>query len=91
MTGLTKTCTKCGELKPLECFYVDRGKRDGRMSQCKACIAVHNREYYQNHTKQGEYYLIHKEKRVAYYWLNREEILQRMRTDYRAKKEKETL
>lgn len=33
----TKTCTKCGETKPLDEFYRDRAARDGRKSYCKRC------------------------------------------------------
>lgn len=32
-----KRCTKCGELKPLDEFYVAPGMRDGRRNDCKAC------------------------------------------------------
>ena len=34
----SKRCTKCGEEKPLEEFYVDRKGREGRSSRCRACI-----------------------------------------------------
>jgi len=33
-----KTCTKCGETKPLEDFHRNRGRADGRSSQCGPCI-----------------------------------------------------
>lgn len=32
-----KTCTKCGETKPLDQFFARKGASDGRMSSCKAC------------------------------------------------------
>lgn len=32
-----KTCSKCGEAKPLDEFYVSRAKTDGRQNYCKAC------------------------------------------------------
>lgn len=32
-----KTCTKCGDTKPLNEFYANRAKSDGHMSQCKTC------------------------------------------------------
>ena len=32
-----KTCTKCGEEKPLDEFGVDRKRRDGKFPQCKPC------------------------------------------------------
>ena len=33
----TKTCTKCGILKPLDEFYKQNATIDGRRTQCKAC------------------------------------------------------
>ena len=32
-----KTCTKCGETKPLEGFHKDRRAKDGHSSSCKPC------------------------------------------------------
>lgn len=32
-----KACTRCGEIKPLDSFYVKRERRDGRCSRCKSC------------------------------------------------------
>lgn len=37
----TKTCTKCKEMKPRDAFHVDKNRRDGLQSSCKAC----NRAY----------------------------------------------
>jgi hypothetical protein len=33
-----KTCTKCGETKPLSEFYRRRASRDGRATQCRTCV-----------------------------------------------------
>lgn len=33
-----KLCTKCGKKKRLEMFALAKGKKDGRKSQCKACV-----------------------------------------------------
>jgi len=32
-----KTCTKCGEAKPVEAFYREKRAADGRRSDCGAC------------------------------------------------------
>ena len=32
-----KGCTRCGEVKPPSAFHVDRQKKDGRHSICRAC------------------------------------------------------
>lgn len=33
-----KQCTKCNETKPLEEFYRDRSKTDGRSTRCRSCV-----------------------------------------------------
>lgn len=38
-----KTCTKCGETKPLKEFSPHKFTRDGRNSQCKACSNAEQR------------------------------------------------
>lgn len=43
---LTKRCTKCGEVKPLEEFRKDKRARDGRGSRCRVCHAKRAREAY---------------------------------------------
>lgn len=40
-----KTCTKCGETKPLDDFGKDRRASDGKDSRCLACIAVGVRQW----------------------------------------------
>ena len=40
-----KTCTKCGERKPLEDFPKGSRYSDGRRSQCKACTALYDKAY----------------------------------------------
>lgn len=44
-----KTCTRCGESKPLVEFHRDARRRDGRRLTCKACrVAESRREYVAN-------------------------------------------
>lgn len=33
----TKTCSKCGQLKPVDQFYKDKRHPDGLFSSCKSC------------------------------------------------------
>jgi hypothetical protein len=40
-----KTCTKCGQAKPLAEFWPDRSKKNGYMARCKTCKAKAVREY----------------------------------------------
>ena len=37
-----KTCSKCGESKPLEAYNKKHTAKDGLHSQCKACMKVYN-------------------------------------------------
>lgn len=32
-----KTCSGCGEEKPVEAFHIDRGQRDGLKTKCRVC------------------------------------------------------
>lgn len=35
---MEKTCSKCGETKPLALFYRDRNSALGRRPECKVCL-----------------------------------------------------
>ena len=41
---LTKRCTECGEVRPLEAFSPDTSRRDGRDPRCRVCRAKRARE-----------------------------------------------
>jgi len=69
----SKTCTKCGEIYPAtsEYFHADRANADGIRSQCKTCVAIQKRKYYQaNKDKEAE-------RTHRYYQAHREEIIER--------------
>lgn len=40
-----KTCTKCGETKPLDDFNRNRSTADGRQAWCRECMAEDKRRY----------------------------------------------
>jgi len=42
-----KTCIKCGIAKPLTDFYQQEGMKDGLRNDCKACMAVVRRRWYE--------------------------------------------
>lgn len=48
-----KTCSKCGQSKTLDEFYVDARQRARRHSQCKQCMREWIREHYRNHPVEG--------------------------------------
>lgn len=43
--GVTKRCTKCGEVKGLGEFYVRSRSRDGKTSACKKCSNASSYDY----------------------------------------------
>jgi hypothetical protein len=44
-----KKCTKCGSTKSVSEFYRKSTSRDGLECQCKRCISIHKRKYYQKY------------------------------------------
>lgn len=53
-----KTCTRCGEEKPLSVFAKDPRRSDGRQGFCKVCANAHSkvwREGHREHAKQWQY------------------------------------
>ncbi len=41
----TKTCSKCRLLKPRDCFYPDKKRKDGLRPWCKSCSETAQKEY----------------------------------------------
>lgn len=73
-----KTCTKCGEAKPLDGFHKDKRKRGARKSRCKECEAERSLRYREeNREKIREYKRRYREE-------NREKVLEQKRR-YREK------
>ena len=48
----TKICYKCREEKPLEEFYRDKTRKDGRHSLCKTCSNQRMKLYYQKNSEE---------------------------------------
>ena len=85
---MSKTCTKCGVVKPLDDFHRDKTGAGGRRSYCKECVREYTRRYLEenrdkvrersrryreeNRDKVGEY-------TRRYYEENREEERERKR------------
>jgi hypothetical protein len=46
MSHPTKTCSKCGEEKPVECFSARVVNKDGLQTQCKECINEGSKRHY---------------------------------------------
>jgi hypothetical protein len=43
---MTRTCTKCGEAKPVSAFYARKTNGDGIHTICKDCLSASNRAYF---------------------------------------------
>lgn len=79
-----KTCSKCGEEKPLDEYWRSKTGKDGRRADCRACRKVAQGEYYAENrdallARKVEYYTENRESkleyRAAYYRENRDRIL----------------
>ena len=67
-----KTCSKCGEIKPIFKFSIEKRNTDGRLGICKECRNKESLEYYyQNRelilVKIKEYQKINKKDRSLYF------------------------
>ena len=85
---MSKTCTKCGETKPLDDFHRDKRRPDGRRSDCKECVLEYKRRYHEeNRDKRLEshrrYYEENRDKvleyRRCYHEENRDKVLESQR------------
>jgi hypothetical protein len=48
---MEKTCNTCHIQKPLEDFYRNKQKKDGRLNTCKTCIDAKNKTFYVPHPR----------------------------------------
>lgn len=62
----TKLCTKCGQVKPVSEFGLNKSKKDGLQCHCKECVKVYKKQHYEDNK---QYY---KDKAVAYRQAGRE-------------------
>ena len=91
MTGNTKRCSKCGEMKPREAFGIDKRNRSGLRSECNACrneYAKKRRKDFPEVMKAADrkYRTTHAEKLREYrreaYARDRDAYLERSRKNY---------
>ena len=79
---MSKTCTKCGETKPLDGFHRHKRHTDGRNPHCKECERERHRRYYEdNRDKQIDYSRRYREE-------NRDKALDRHRRYYEDNRDK---
>lgn len=95
MDTKNKTCRSCSTDKPLTEYPKLASSNDGYNSLCKSCKRVRDNIYYnENRLKVREWQSKYrkgnekdKERRRAFYWANREMILQKQRVTFWANKE----
>lgn len=68
---MTKTCTKCGETKPLSEFGRRAKSEDGLNYWCRDCCSKQHKEYYEQNAeaqraRTRKYDAEHREERIAY-------------------------
>ena len=79
---MSKTCTKCGETKPLDDFHRNKTGAGGRRPDCKECVREYKRSYYEeNRDKRLEY-------SRRYYEENRDKAREYNRSYYEENRDK---
>lgn len=81
-----KTCTKCGEEKPLGEYHKDKTKKQGRRSDCKACVKLYQverrsrKEVKERHAQYcHDYYRTHRDEILENAWNYRKQAYVRKR------------
>lgn len=77
-----KTCTKCGEMKPLDQYSRDAACKDGLRTACKPCAAERRRRYYEANAERE------REQKRRYHEANAEKVAERKRRHYEANAER---
>ena len=79
---MSKTCTKCGETKPLDDFHRNKTGAGGRRPDCKECVRECSRRYYEEN----------RDKRLEcsrrYYEENRDKVREYKRSYYEESRDK---
>ena len=75
---MEKRCGKCGRVKPLDEFYLDKNKRDGHSYRCKECTKQNTKDHYKNNRDECVLKL------RIYYQNHREESLRRSKEYHKA-------
>ena len=95
---MSKTCTKCGETKPLDDFHRNKTGAGGRRPDCKECVREYSRRYHEeNRDKERERNRRYREenrdkereRKHRYREENRDKELDRHRRYYEENRDKE--
>lgn len=75
-----KQCSKCKETKLLSEFNLDRRKKGGLRSECKACVAIYSHMYRKTHKKKHSPHRPHQdsERGARYYQKHKDQVIARV-------------
>ena len=79
---MSKTCTKCGVVKPLDDFHRDKRSPDGRRSDCKECVREYTRRHYEENRDKM------RERNHRYHEENRDKVRERKHRHYEENRDK---
>lgn len=68
-----KTCNKCGELKPIDCFHKSKKLKDGFANACKSCVSTERKAHYEKNKERI------KQRASKYYEQNTDKCRERMK------------
>ena len=79
---MSKTCTKCGVVKPLDDFHRYKTGAGGRKPHCKECVREYKRRYYEENRDKE------RERNRRYYEENRDKVREYNRRYYEGNRDK---
>ena len=79
---MSKACTKCGVVKPLDDFHRDKRSPDGRRSDCKECVREYKRRYLEENRDKE------RERNRRYHEENRDKVRERKHHYYEENRDK---
>ena len=79
---MSKTCTKCGVVKPLDGFHRYKTGAGGRKPHCKECVREYKRRYYEENRDKE------RERNRRYYEGNRDKVREYNRRYYEGNRDK---
>ena len=85
---MSKACSKCGEVKELECFHKMSAVKDGHRCLCKTCVRTYSKAHYHaNSERLQAYRKANSEKNKAYAKARYKDYPEKYREYYHANSE----
>ena len=86
---MSKACSKCEEVKELECFHKMSAAKDGHCCHCKTCVSTYSKANYRaNSERLKAYRKANSEKNTAYAKARYKDYPEKHKEYYRANSEK---